>query len=67
MPGFCGEQLLVAYPRPSKIDGAKHAWAVLALLVKRLRRAFPEVRIVLGGDSGFCRDRLLTWCERHAP
>lgn len=63
---FCGEQLLVAYLRPSKIDGAKHAWAVLALLVKRLRRAFPEVRIVLRGDSGFCRDRILTWCERHA-
>jgi len=63
---FCGEQLLVAYLRPSKIDGAKHAWAVLALLVRRLRRAFPEVRIVLRGDSGFCRDRILTWCERHA-
>jgi hypothetical protein len=63
---FCGEQLLVAYLRPSKIDGAKHAWAVLALLVRRLRRAFPEVRIVLRGDSGFCRHRMLTWCERHA-
>ena len=62
---FCGEQLLVAYLRPSKIDGAKHAWAVLALLVKRLRRAFPAVRIVLRGDSGFCRHRILTWCERH--
>lgn len=62
---FCGEQLLVAYLRPSKIDGAKHAWAVLALLVKRLRRAFPQVRIVLRGDSGFCRRRILTWCERH--
>ena len=63
---FCGEQLLVAYLRPSKIDGAKHAWAVLSLLVKRLRRAFPEVRIVLRADSGFCRHRMLTWCERHA-
>lgn len=62
---FCGEQLLVSYLRPSKIDAAKHAWAVLALLVKRLRRAWPEVRIVLRADSGFCRDRMLTWCERH--
>ena len=35
---FCGKQLLVSYLRPSKIDGAKHAWAILALLVKRLRR-----------------------------
>ena len=62
---FCGEQLLVAYLRPSNIDGAKHAWAILALLVKRLRREWPEVRITLRGDSGFCRWRMLAWCERH--
>jgi len=62
---FCGEQLLVAYLRPARIDGAQHAWAVLALLVKHLRQAFPAVRIVLRGDSGFCRDRMLRWCERH--
>jgi hypothetical protein len=62
---FCGEQLLVSYLRPSKIDGAKHGWAVLALLVKRLRRAWSGVRIVLRGDSGFCRTRMLSWCERN--
>ncbi len=61
---FCGDRLLVSYLRPSKIDGARHAWAVLALLVKRLRRAWPKVRIVFRGDSGFCRWRLLAWCER---
>jgi DDE family transposase len=62
---FCGEQLLVSYLRPSKIDGAKHAWAVLALLVKRLRAVWPAVRIILRADSGFCRHRMLAWCERH--
>jgi hypothetical protein len=62
---FCGDQLLVSYLRPSKIDGAKHAWAILALLVKRLRQAWPKVRIIIRGDSGFCRWRLLAWCERH--
>lgn len=62
---FCGEQLLVAYLRPSKIDGAKHAWAILAALVKRLRQAWPTVRIVLRADSGFCRHRMLSWCERQ--
>ena len=62
---FCGEQLLVSYLRPSKIDAAKHAWAILALLVKRLRRAWPLVKIILRADSGFCRRHLLTWCERH--
>lgn len=63
---FCGDQLLVSYLRSSDRDGARHAWAILALLVKRLRRAWPTVRIIFRGDSGFCRWRLLAWCERHA-
>ena len=62
---FCGDRLLVSYLRESKIDGAKHAWAILALLVKRLRKTWPKVRITFRGDSGFCRWRMLTWCERH--
>lgn len=62
---FCRDQLLVSYLRPSKIDGAKHAWAILSLLVKRLRAVWPKVRIILRGDSGFCRWRMLSWCEHH--
>jgi hypothetical protein len=61
---FCGDQLLVAYLRRSNIDAAKHAWAILALLVKRLRAAWPRTKIVLRADSGFCRDRILTWCDQ---
>jgi hypothetical protein len=62
---FCGDQLLVAYLRKSNIDGAKHAWAILALLVKRLKAAWPRTTIVIRADSGFCRDRMLTWCDRN--
>lgn len=62
---FCGEQLLVSYLRPSNIDPARHAWAVLALLVKRLRRVWPQVKIIFRGDAGFCRWRMLAWCEHH--
>jgi hypothetical protein len=62
---FCRDQLLVSYLRPSKIDGAKHAWAVLSLLVKRLRSVWPRVKIIFRGDSGFCRRKMLSWCERH--
>lgn len=61
---FCGQQLLCAYLRPSRIDGAKHAAAILKLLVKRLRQQWPQVRIVFRGDSGFCRQRILNYCER---
>ena len=62
---FCGDQLLVSYLRPSNIDGAKHTWAILSLLVKRLRQVWPKVRIIFRGDSGFCRWKMLRWCERH--
>jgi hypothetical protein len=60
---FCGEQLLVSYLRPSNIGAAHHAWAILKLLVSRLREAWPEVHLVVRGDSGFCRWRMLHWCE----
>jgi hypothetical protein len=62
---FCGEQLLVSYLRPSNIDAARHSWAILKLLVQRLRQAWPEVKIIFRGDSGFCRWKMLRWCERH--
>jgi hypothetical protein len=62
---FCGERLLVSYLRPSNRDGARHAGAILALLVRALRRVWPEVRIIFRADSGFCRRRILTWCERR--
>ena len=61
---FCGQQLLCAYLRPSRIDGAQHAAAILKLLVQRLRQAWPQVRIVFRGDSGFCRQRIINYCER---
>jgi Transposase DDE domain group 1 len=62
---FCGEQLWVSYLRPANGDAARHAWAVLKLLVGRLRQAWPQVKLIFRGDSGFCRWRLLRWCEDH--
>jgi hypothetical protein len=62
---FCGDQLLVSYLRPAYRDAAHHAGAILALLVRRLRQAWPEVKIVFRGDSGFCRPLILNWCDRH--
>ena len=62
---FCGEQLLVAYLRPSKIDAAKHSRAILKLLVRRFREVWPKVKIIFRGDSGFCRWKLLRCCDKH--
>jgi hypothetical protein len=63
---FCGQQLLCAYLRPSRIDAAQHSAAILKLLVRRLRQAWPDVRIIFRGDSGFCRQRVINWCERSS-
>ena len=62
---FCGQQLLVAYLRPSNIDASKHAAAILKLLVQRIRESWPQTRLIFRGDSGFCRPRNLRWCEAH--
>ena len=62
---FCGRHLLCGYLRPSRIDGAKHSRAILKLLVQRIRRDWPETEIVFRGDSGFCRWKLLRWCDRN--
>jgi hypothetical protein len=62
---FCGEQLLVSYLRPSNIDAARHSGAILKLLVQRLRQSWPQVKIIFRGDSGFCRWKMLRWCEKN--
>jgi len=55
----------VACLRPADQDGATHAWAILSLLVKRFRQVWPGVKIIFRGDSGFCRWKMLRWCDRH--
>jgi hypothetical protein len=61
----CGEYVLCARLRPSNIDGAKGSVAEVERIVGQIRQAWPQVRIILRGDSGFCRDELLSWCEAH--
>jgi hypothetical protein len=62
---FCGGHLLCALLRPSNIDAAKHSRAVAKLLVDRIRETWPDVKIVIRGDGGFCRWKLMRWCENH--
>jgi len=62
---FCGDQLLVAYLRPANIDASRHSRAILKLLVQRFRQVWPHVKIIVRGDSGFCRWRLMRWCDHN--
>jgi hypothetical protein len=62
---FCGDELLTAYLRSSDIDASKHTRAILKILVRKLRAVWPQVKITIRGDSGFCRWRLMRWCDSH--
>jgi len=62
---FCEEQLLCARLRTADQDGAAGTVEELESIVTRIRAQWPKVRIILRGDSGFCRDELMSWCEAH--
>jgi hypothetical protein len=62
---FCGEHLLCAKLRPSDIDGCAGALKQVQCIVARIRATWPNVRIILRGDSGFCREHLMRWCEEN--
>ena len=62
---FCGEHLLCARLRPANLDASAGSIDELARIIGALRRRWPEVRIGIRGDAGFCREAILAWCERH--
>ena len=61
---FCGEFLLAAKLRPANQDGAAGSLEELKRIVAHIREQWPSVRIIVRGDSGFCRDWLMDWCEQ---
>jgi len=62
---FCGEHLLCAKLRPADIDAAAGSVKVVERIVAQIRRQWPQVRIILRADSGFCRENLMRWCEAN--
>ena len=63
---FAGDHVLCARLRRSNIDAAAGSKDEIERIVKRIRTAWPKVKIIVRGDSGFCRDELMTWCESNA-
>jgi hypothetical protein len=62
---FCGEHLLCARLRMSNIDASADSVEELEPMVARIRQRWPAVKILLRGDGGFCREKLMAWCERE--
>ena len=62
---FCGRDLLGMKLRPSNIDGSAGAKDEIERIVGHIRSHWPDVRIIIRGDSGFARDELMTWLEQN--
>lgn len=62
---FCGDHVLCARLRPSSIGPAVGSRKEVERIVKQIRQRWPEVKIILRGDSGFCAEELLSWCENN--
>ena len=62
---FAGDQLLSARLRPANQDAAAGSIEEVSRIVVQLRQQWPEVKIVLRADSGFCREDLMGWCENN--
>lgn len=62
---FCGEHVLCARLREANHDAAYGSLAEIDRIVRQIRAAWPKVKIILRGDSGFCREELMSWCEAN--
>jgi hypothetical protein len=62
---FCGDHVLCARLRPSNVGPAVGSKKEIERIVGQIRLHWPAVRIILRGDSGFCVDELMTWCEQN--
>jgi len=62
---FCGEHLLCARLRPSDIDASAGSVRELERIVAQIRRQWPDVQVIIRGDSGFCREPIMYWCENN--
>ena len=62
---FCGDHILGARMREANHDAAFGSRQEMERIVRQLRTVWPDVKIVLRGDSGFCRNALMSWCESN--
>lgn len=62
---FSGEHLLCARLRTADQDASAGSLKEVKRIVKQIRKAWPQVRIMVRADSGFCREGLMKWCEKN--
>lgn len=62
---FCGEHALCVRLRQSNIDASAGSLAEVERIIAQIRTRWPYTRVILRGDSGFCRSELMRWCEQQ--
>jgi hypothetical protein len=62
---FCGDHLLCARLREANHDASFGCLTEIRRIVEQIRKSWPQTKIVLRGDSGFCRNELMSWCESN--
>lgn len=62
---LCGDHLLGVRLRPANIDASAGSLEEIERIVKQIRQSWPQIKIILRADSGFCREPLMNWCEAN--
>jgi len=67
LPLFCFVGDIPLWTQLCTADRDASAGTVEALeeIVAEIRRRLPHVRIIVRGDSGFCREPIMAWCEAN--
>lgn len=62
---FAGDHILCARLRPSDRDAGAGSVEEVSRIIRQIRERWPDVKIIVRADSGFCRDALTSWCEAN--
>jgi hypothetical protein len=60
---FCGSWPVVAALHTCESEHQEEIIRLVGKIVQRVRNQLPHVRVIARGDSGFCRDNLISFCE----
>jgi hypothetical protein len=52
-------------PLLSNLDGSAGALEELQRIIAAIRERWPATLILIRGDSGFCREPIMAWCEQN--
>jgi hypothetical protein len=64
---FVGDIPLWAQLRTSDHSATEGVVPALAKIVAAIRGRCRRARIIVRGDSGFCQEEIMAWCERQQP